>query len=119
MNLVLQLMKGVALVGVAEGFALADRSGLSVKDVLEIFSLTSMFSPFLKTKADLIISMDFKDVEQPIQHMQKDLRLALQLADTLKQPLLMASTANEMYKHARRLGHDSHDAASVYMRARF
>lgn len=118
MNLVLQTMKGVALAGLAEAFALADRSGLAPKDVLEIFSLTSLNCPFLKSKADLILSTEFQSVEMPLQHMQKDMRLALQMADRLKQPLLMASTSNEVYKHARRLGYESYDAASAYMRAR-
>ncbi|XP_017778547.1 PREDICTED: putative oxidoreductase GLYR1 homolog [Nicrophorus vespilloides] len=118
MNMALQVIKGVALAGLAEGFALADRAGISPKDVLEVFELTSLCSPFLRAKADMIMSMDFRNVEQPLQHMQKDMRQALELADTLTQPLLMTSTANEIYKHVRRLGYDSHDVASVYMRAR-
>ncbi|KAI4462929.1 oxidoreductase glyr1-related [Holotrichia oblita] len=118
MNLVLQVIKGVALAGLAEAFALADRSGIAPKDVLEVFSLTAISNPFLKRKAELIVSTDFQNVEQPLMHMQKDTKLALQLADSLRQPLLMTAAANEIYKHTRRFGCDSHDAASVYMRAR-
>ena len=40
MNLVLQLMSGVALTGLAEGMALADRAGLQQKDLLEVLQLT-------------------------------------------------------------------------------
>lgn len=118
MNLVIQVIKGVALAGLAEAFALADRSGIAPKDVLEVFSLTAIANPFLKRKAELIVSTNFQDVEQPLMHMQKDMKLALQLADSLRQPLLMTAAANEIYKHTRRFGCDSHDAASVYMRAR-
>lgn len=118
MNLVLQVMKGVALAGLAEAFALADRAGLSVKDVSEIFSQTNLCCPFLEGKANLMINSDFKNCEMPLQHLQKDMRLALQLADKLKQPLLMATSANEVYKHARKLGYGTYDAASAYMRAR-
>ncbi len=50
MNLVLQLMMGVAVAGVAEGMALADRAGLQQKDVLEILELTSLSSPLLLEK---------------------------------------------------------------------
>lgn len=50
MNLVLQLMMGVAIAGVAEGMALADRAGLQQRDVLEIFELTSLSSPLLMEK---------------------------------------------------------------------
>lgn len=118
MNLVLQVMKGVALAGIAEGFALADRSGISCQDVLEVLSMTGLNCPYLKNKADFIITTDFQNVEHPLQHMQKDMRLAIQLADTLTQPLILTSTANEVYKHVRRLGYDTHDASAVYMRTR-
>lgn len=118
MNLILQVMRGVALAGLTEGFVLADRSGLALKDVLEIFSSTSMSSPALLEKANIIINSEFRTPRMPLQHMQKDLKLALDLSDTLQQPLLLASTANEVFKHARRLGYDKHDSAAVYMRAR-
>ena len=50
MNLVLQLMMGVAVAGVAEGMALADRAGLQQRDVLEILELTTLSSPLLMEK---------------------------------------------------------------------
>ncbi|XP_018327426.1 putative oxidoreductase GLYR1 homolog [Agrilus planipennis] len=118
MNLILQTINGVALAGLAEGFALADRSGLFAKDVLEIFELTNMSCPALVDKANIIIKSDFPNTRMPLQHMQKDLKLALEMADSFNQPLLMTSTANEIFKHTRRLGYDKHDSAAVYMRAR-
>ena len=50
MNLVLQLMMGVAVAGVAEGMALADRAGLQQRDVLEILELTNLSCPLLLDK---------------------------------------------------------------------
>ncbi|CAG9856077.1 unnamed protein product [Phyllotreta striolata] len=117
-NIILQLMKGIALAGLAEGFALADRCGISSKDVLSIFNLTNLACGYLSHKADLIVKQDFKHAEESTKHMQKKLQLALDLSDQLKQPLLMTSTANEVYKHIRRMGYDDHDASSVYMRVR-
>lgn len=119
MNLAIQVMKGIALAGIAEGFALADRSGISPEDVMEIFNLTGLNCQYLKDKASTIINTDFQNVQQSVQNMQKDLRLAIQLADSLMQPLILASTANEVYKHVRRLGYESHDASAVYMRSRY
>ncbi|XP_022913359.1 cytokine-like nuclear factor N-PAC [Onthophagus taurus] len=118
MNLVIQVIKSVALAGLAEAFALADRSGVTPKDVLEVLTLTNISNPYLQRKAKMIVETDFQTVEHPLQHMQKDTKLALQLADTLKQPLPMTAMANEIYKHTRRFGCDSHDASSVYMRTR-
>lgn len=117
-NLVLQLMKGIALVGLAEGLALADRCGISSTDVIEIFKMSNLNCEYLLGKAEIIGKRDFKNVEQAVEHMQKDMKLALDLSHHLKQPLLMTSTANEVYKHARRLGYDGYDASCVYMRTR-
>ena len=46
MNLVLQLMSGVALAGLAEGMALADRAGLQQKDILEVTMKNYSFSTY-------------------------------------------------------------------------
>lgn len=97
---------------------MAERSGLTLDDVLKIFSLTNLNCPYLCNKASIIISEKFQECQQPLQNMQKDLRLATELADSLQQPLLMTSTANELFKHARRLGYDKHDSASIFVRAR-
>jgi len=56
---------------------------------------------------------------QPLTHMQKDLNLALNMGHQLEQPLPLAATANEVFKHAKRLGYGDHDAGAVYIRARF
>ncbi|KAF7270885.1 hypothetical protein GWI33_016187 [Rhynchophorus ferrugineus] len=116
--LILQLMKGIALVGLAEGLVLADRCGISAKDIVDIFNMTELSCPYLQNKANIIINKDFKKVEQSIQNMQKDIKLALGLSDEYMQPLMMASAANEVYKHSRKLGYDEHDCACIYMKAR-
>jgi len=51
MNLVLQLMAGVTMAGLAEGMALADRAGLQQKDVLEVLELTSLACPMMIEKS--------------------------------------------------------------------
>lgn len=118
MNLVLQLMMGVAIAGVAEGMALADRAGLQQRDVLEIFELTSLSSPLLMEKGKAILEGAFP-TSLPLQHMQKDLKLSLAMGDQLEQPLPVSAAANEVYKHAKRLGYADHDVSAVYIRARF
>ncbi|XP_065090127.1 cytokine-like nuclear factor N-PAC isoform X3 [Ochlerotatus camptorhynchus] len=118
MNLVLQMISGVMLAGIAEGLALADRAGLQQKDVLEVLELTSMSSEMLMQKGNAIIKGEFP-THQPLKHMQKDLKLALNMADGLEQSLPITAASNEVYKHAKRLGYGSHDASAVYVRARF
>ena len=118
MNLVLQLMSGVALAGLAEGMALADRAGLQQKDVLEVLELTSLACPMLITKGKAIIEGGFP-TNHPLTHMQKDLKLSLNMGDQLEQPLPLTASANEVFKHAKRLGYGEHDTSAVYIRARF
>ncbi|KAL1505468.1 hypothetical protein ABEB36_005034 [Hypothenemus hampei] len=117
--LILQLMQGISLVGLAEGLVLADRCGISGQDILNIFNMTNMASPFLTNKAQKIINKDFKEVELSIKNMQKDIRLALGLSNDLMQPLMLASAANEVFKQSRKLGYDDHDCSCIYMKARY
>ncbi|EAT37846.1 AAEL010208-PA [Aedes aegypti] len=118
MNLVLQMISGVMLVGIAEGLALADRAGLQQKDVLEVLELTSMSSELVMQKGNAIIKGEFPP-QQELKHMQKDLKLALNMAEGLEHPLPITAASNEVYKHAKRLGYGSHDSSAVYVRARF
>lgn len=118
MNLVLQLMSGVALAGMAEGMALADRAGLQQKDILEVLALTGLACPMMVEKGRAILEGTFP-ASHPLQHMQKDLKLALSMGDQLEQPLPLTATANEVFKHAKRLGYGEHDTSAVYIRARF
>merc|ERR1711936_391062 len=109
MNLVLQTMVGVAL---------ADRAGLQQKDVMEVLELTGLNCPTLLGKGKAIIDGGFP-THQPLQHMQKDLKLSLNMGGAAEQPLPLTASANEVFKHAKRLGYGEHDVSAVYIRARF
>lgn len=50
MNLILHSIKAVALAGLAEGMALADRAGISQKNLLEILGMTSLKCSLLMEK---------------------------------------------------------------------
>jgi 3-hydroxyisobutyrate dehydrogenase len=118
MNLVLQLIAGINVSALAEGMALADRAGLQHADVLEILNLTSTSSALIRSKGQAILESNFA-THQPLQNIQKDLNLVLGLGNSLEQPLPLAATTNEVYKHAKRLGYGEHDISAVYIRARF
>jgi 3-hydroxyisobutyrate dehydrogenase-like beta-hydroxyacid dehydrogenase len=49
----------------------------------------------------------------PLKHMQKDLRLALRLAEEIGQPLFTTATVNELYKKAIAEGLGEFDFAAV------
>lgn len=58
-------------------------------------------------------------IQHPLQYMQKDLNMALALGNQVEQPLPVTASANEVFKHAKRLGYAEHDVSAVYIRARF
>jgi 3-hydroxyisobutyrate dehydrogenase-like beta-hydroxyacid dehydrogenase len=52
MNLIINSIKAVSLAGLAEGMALANRAGISQKDLLDILAMTSLQCPLLLEKGD-------------------------------------------------------------------
>ena len=52
-----------------------------------------------------------------LNHLQKDLKLAINFADTIEQPLPLAAASNEMFKEAKRLGLGARDISAVYIKA--
>lgn len=60
----------------------------------------------------------FQHVNLPLQHLQKDLRLAMNMSDNLNHPLSLTTIANEAYKNCRRYGLSENDASAIYYRAR-
>ncbi|XP_013104070.1 cytokine-like nuclear factor N-PAC isoform X4 [Stomoxys calcitrans] len=117
-NLILQTILGVSLVGLSEALALADRFSISLKDILDIFQLTSMKSDLLLAKGREMAKGDFNP-QQPLSHMQKDLRLVLSMAENLDQSMPVTSITNEVFKHTKRLGYSEHDSSAVFVRSRF
>lgn len=118
MGLVISMLAGNLIGALSESMALADRTGLSNKDLLEILSLSPLSCPTLLTKAKAMIEGSFP-TEMPLTHMQKDLRLALKLAEEYEHPLPVTASTNEVFKHAKHLGYSDHDVAAVYIRSRF
>ncbi|XP_017853869.1 putative oxidoreductase GLYR1 homolog isoform X2 [Drosophila busckii] len=117
-NLILQTIQGVSLVGLAEALALADRFSISLNDIIDIFDLTSMKSPLLLAKGKEMAKGDFNP-QQPLSHMQRDLRLVLNMAENLDQSMPVTSITNEVFKHTKRLGYSEHDSSAVFVRSRF
>ncbi|XP_017042862.1 putative oxidoreductase GLYR1 homolog isoform X2 [Drosophila ficusphila] len=117
-NLILQTILGVSLVGLAEALALADRFSISLNDIIDIFDLTSMKSPMLLAKGKEMAKGDFNP-QQPLSHMQRDLRLVLNMAENLDQSMPVTSITNEVFKHTKRLGYSEHDSSAVFVRSRF
>jgi len=113
-NLILQTIVGVSLVGLSEAFALAERFQISLTDILDILDLTSIKSGLLISKGKEMAKHSFA-TNHPLALMQKDLRLVLDMAETVDQAMPTTSISNEVFKHAKRLGYGEHDSSAVFM----
>jgi glyoxylate/succinic semialdehyde reductase len=113
MKLIVNMVMGEMVTALCEGLALTMKSGLSTADLLDVFDAGAMANPMFKMKGNQIIQGAF-DPAFPLKHMQKDLRLAVALGDSLGQPLYSAAAANESFKRARAMGLADNDMCAVY-----
>jgi len=113
MKLIVNMTMGGMMTIFCEALALADKAGLSGADLLDVIDAGAIANPMFKMKGAQIAQGAFAPAF-PLKHMQKDLRLAVALGDSLGQPLFSASAANESFKRAKALGFSEQDFCAVY-----
>ncbi|CAG9764068.1 unnamed protein product [Ceutorhynchus assimilis] len=118
-HMIFQMMKGVLVSALVEGFAMADRCSIKLDAFNKVFNMTQMTSEYLKRRCDVIVNKNFVEAEEPLQQLQQDLRQGLEMSEKIKQPMRLASSANELLKLSRRMGDDNQDTACVYNRTRY
>lgn len=106
------VMSGV-LTALCEGIALAAGSGLDSSQLLDVLGSGAVANPMFRMKGPQIAAGGDFPAAFPLKHMQKDLRLALQLAEEVGQPLFATATINEIYKSALARGLGDQDFAAV------
>lgn len=110
----LQLIRAVLLAGVSEGLALAAKCDISKQDVLSIIKETKFSSPYLIDNIERMINLDFNEnIQQRVELMNKDIRLALDIGNTVKEDLMMTCAAKEIYKSVRHMGFEGKDVSCV------
>ncbi len=112
MKLVVNMIMGTMLTGFAEGLALAGKAGLAPADLLAVLDEGALANPLFRLKGPAMAEGRFATAF-PLKHMQKDLRLALQLGDEVAQPLSAAAAANAAYIRARAAGCAEEDFSAV------
>ncbi len=85
-KLVNQIMVIHTIMSMAEGFAFAEKAGLDLQTTLDVTSAGAASSHSLKALGPKVIAGDFKPAFM-VDLQQKDLRLVLEYAEQLKQPL--------------------------------
>lgn len=113
MKLANNLVMCGALAALCEGIALAAWSGIDTAQLLEVLDSGAVANPMFRLKGPQIAANGEFPTAFPLRHMQKDLRLALRLAEEVGQPLFATATINELYKSALTRGYGDEDFAAV------
>ncbi|MDQ7988919.1 MAG: NAD(P)-dependent oxidoreductase [Candidatus Dactylopiibacterium sp.] len=113
MKLVVNMVMGQMMVALSEGLALGLKSDLAGEAILDVLEAGAMACPMFRGKGPMLLADD-ATTSFPLKHMQKDMRLALALSESVGQPLQGAAAANEVFKRATLAGHGEADIAAVY-----
>ncbi|KAK4413784.1 Glyoxylate/succinic semialdehyde reductase 2, chloroplastic [Sesamum alatum] len=96
----------------SEGLLLSEKVGLDPKVLVEVISQGAISAPMYSMKGPSMVQSLYPTAF-PLKHQQKDLRLALGLAESVSQPTPIAAAANELYKVAKARGLSDDDFSAV------
>jgi 3-hydroxyisobutyrate dehydrogenase-like beta-hydroxyacid dehydrogenase len=112
MKLVINMIMGTMMTAFGEGLALGGKAGLNMADILDVLTQGAIDNPMFRLKGPQMAQNNFPTAF-PLKHMQKDMRLALQLGDEYGQPLFTAGAANNLYIKTREAGGADEDFSAV------
>ncbi|MFT5699645.1 MAG: glyoxylate/succinic semialdehyde reductase [Desulforhopalus sp.] len=113
MKLVINMIMGTMMTAFGEGLALGGKVGLNMADILDVLTQGAIDNPMFRMKGPQMAQNNFP-VAFPLKHMQKDMRLALQLGDEYGQPLFTAGAANNLYIKTREAAGADEDFSAVF-----
>ncbi|KAK7335869.1 hypothetical protein VNO80_27973 [Phaseolus coccineus] len=112
MKLVVNMIMGSMMASFSEGLLLGEKVGLDPDVLVQVVSQGAISAPMYSTKGPSMIQSLYPTAF-PLKHQQKDLRLALGLAESVSQPTPIAAAANELYKVAKSHGLSDQDFSAV------
>ncbi|KAJ0985483.1 hypothetical protein J5N97_003839 [Dioscorea zingiberensis] len=112
MKLVVNMIMGSMMASFSEGLLLSEKVGLDPNVLVEVVSQGAISAPMFSLKGPSMVQGKYPTAF-PLKHQQKDLRLALGLAESVSQPIPMAAAANELYKAAKSHGFSDQDFSAV------
>lgn len=113
MKLVINMIMGTMMTAFGEGLALGGKVGLNMTDILNVLAEGAIDNPMFRMKGPQMAQNNFSTAF-PLKHMQKDMRLALQLGDEYGQTLFTACAANNLYIKTREAGGADEDFSAVF-----
>jgi 3-hydroxyisobutyrate dehydrogenase-like beta-hydroxyacid dehydrogenase len=113
LKLAINISLAAQIVAFSEGLALAERSGIDSALAAEVMSESPIGSTMLKARVPLILDLP-NEAWFDVSLLHKDIRLALDAARPLGQPLPSAQTADAVFVAAEQLGYAHRDIAAVH-----
>ena len=112
MKLVINVVMGAQMAALAEGIKLAEASKLDTEVLHDLLCNGALSSPLVQGKGKCLLNKNYA-TNFPLKHQQKDLRLALQLSDQVRQQTPVIAATNELYKTAMARGKGDLDMCAV------
>lgn len=97
----------------AEAFTTAVKAGVSAKTVFDIFKVSTANSRALDLYGKLMVEGTTEQTSFACKHMCKDVNLFVDLANDLKNPLLLSALTHQIYNAAVTKGFGNFDNAAV------
>jgi 3-hydroxyisobutyrate dehydrogenase-like beta-hydroxyacid dehydrogenase len=113
LKLAINISLGVQMLAFSEGLLLAERDGVDPQVAAEVMTESPIGSPMLKARAPLALDLP-EDAWFDVSLMQKDIRLALEMAKEIDVPLPSARVADEVLTSAHELGYEHRDIAALF-----
>ncbi|KAJ8553261.1 hypothetical protein K7X08_023939 [Anisodus acutangulus] len=112
MKLVVNMVMGSMMASFSEGLVLSEKVGPDPSVLVEVISQGAINAPMYALKGPSMVKSSYPTAF-PLKHQQKDLRLALGLAESVSQPIPIAAATNELYKVAKSHGLSDQDFSAV------
>ncbi|XP_021293983.1 glyoxylate/succinic semialdehyde reductase 2, chloroplastic [Herrania umbratica] len=112
MKLVVNMIMGSMMASFSEGLLLSKKVGLDPNVLVEVVAQGAISAPMYSVKGPSMVKSQYPTAF-PLKHQQKDLRLALGLAESVSQSTPIAAAANELYKVAKSYGLSDEDFSAV------
>ncbi|KAG0599306.1 hypothetical protein M758_12G141700 [Ceratodon purpureus] len=112
MKLVVNMVMGSMMASFSEGLLLGAKAGLDPKTVIEVIGQGAISAPMFAMKGPSMVEGQYPTAF-PLKHQQKDLRLALELANKVGQPSPIAAAVNDLYARATKNGLGDEDFSAI------
>lgn len=117
LHMTIQSINAVTLTGLCDLMSVSNCYGMDPKTLIELYQEHNLLDSFLANKAKAIMESNYAP-QQTIEQLQKEVEMAIELANKWDAAYRLTRSANEYLKHAKYIGRKDYDIASVVLAVR-